>query len=224
MNGKLIVVEGTDCSGKQTQTELLKKRLENEGYKVEVVSFPQYDTPTGRIIGGPYLGKSYICDGWFPEGAGNVPAKVASLYYAADRLYNVSLITDKLKEGYIVLLDRYMFSNMAHQGGKIKDKKERLEMYEWLEKLEFDFLGLPKVDFGVFLHVPYEVSADIKKNRPEALDQHESSKDNLVSAETAYLEIAERYNFETIECSLNGEILSIETIHEKLYEIIKKVI
>jgi len=224
MMGKLIVIEGTDCSGKQTQTELLKKRLIDEGYKVERISFPQYDTPTGRIIGGPYLGKSYICDGWFPEGAANVPAKVASLYYAADRLYNVSRITDKLKEGYIVLLDRYMFSNMAHQGGKINDKDKRQEMFDWLEKLEFDFLELPKVDFGVFLHVPYEVSFELKKDRTEALDQHEQSKENLIGAEIAYLEIAKRYNFATIECSRDGEILSIEEINDKLYDIIKKKI
>lgn len=224
MEGKLICVEGTDCSGKQTQTELLKTRLENDGYKVAIVSFPNYNSPTGKIIGGPYLGKSYICDGWFPEGAANVPAKVASLYYAADRLYNVSLITDKLKEGYIVLLDRYMFSNMAHQGGKISNKKEREEMYEWLEKLEFDFLELPRIDYGVFLHVPYEVSLKLKQERVEALDQHERSKENLIGAETAYLEIAEKYNFKTIECSLKGEMLSIEEINDKLYEIIKKVI
>lgn len=224
MSGKLICVEGTDCSEKQTQTELLKTRLENDGYKVAIVSFPQYNSPTGKIIGGPYLGKSYICDGWFPEGAVNVSVKVASLYYAADRLYNVSLITDKLKDGYIVLLDRYMFSNMAYQGGKIADKQEREKMYEWLEKLEFDFLELPRIDYGIFLHVPYDVSLRLKQGRKEALDQYEQSKENLIGAEAAYLEIAKKYSFGTIECSRDGEILPIETINDKLYEMIKKVI
>jgi len=78
--GKLIVIEGTDCSGKETQTKLLIKHLESKGKKVISFSFPMYDTPTGKIIGGPFLGKEYICDGWFPEGASAVDGKVASLY------------------------------------------------------------------------------------------------------------------------------------------------
>ena len=67
MRGKLIVIEGTDCSGKETQTNILMDRLKKEGYPVVKFSFPMYDTPTGKIVGGPYLGKEYICDGWFPE-------------------------------------------------------------------------------------------------------------------------------------------------------------
>ena len=63
--GKLIVIEGTDCSGKGTQSELLFKRLESEKKKVVKLSFPMYDTPTGKIVGGPYLGKESICKGWF---------------------------------------------------------------------------------------------------------------------------------------------------------------
>lgn len=88
MKGKIIVIEGTDCSGKETQTSLLVQRLSKEGKKIERVSFPSYDTPTGKIVGGAYLGKSYIGEGYFPEGAANVDPKVASLYYAADRRYN----------------------------------------------------------------------------------------------------------------------------------------
>lgn len=84
MKGKIIVIEGTDCSGKETQSKKLIERLNKEGIKTEYFSFPQYNTPTGRIVGGPYLGKSYICECWFPEGAINVDPKVASLYYAAD--------------------------------------------------------------------------------------------------------------------------------------------
>ena len=89
MRGKLIVVEGTDCSGKETQTNLLLTNLHTDNIKVEKFSFPNYQSPTGKIIGGPYLGKSYICEGWFPEGAPQVDPKVAALYYAADRKYNI---------------------------------------------------------------------------------------------------------------------------------------
>ena len=97
MKGKLIVIEGTDCSGKETQTKALIERLNGDGIKCVSFSFPNYDSPTGKIVGGPYLGKSYICDGWFEEGAGNVNPKVAALYYAADRLYNIDTIMEKYK-------------------------------------------------------------------------------------------------------------------------------
>ena len=102
MRGKLIVIEGTDCSGKETQTNKLMERLKRDGHKVFKFSFPSYDSPTGRIIGGPYLGKDYICESWFEEGAINVNPKVASLYYAADRLYNMPKIIEKYEQGYIV--------------------------------------------------------------------------------------------------------------------------
>ena len=80
MKGKLIVLEGTDCSGKETQTKLLIEKMKEKNIKVQNFSFPMYDTPTGKIVGGPYLGKNYICDGWFSEGATEVDPKVASLY------------------------------------------------------------------------------------------------------------------------------------------------
>ena len=146
MKGKLIVIEGTDCSGKETQTKTLVKRLEKENIACVRLCFPNYDSPTGKIVGGPYLGKDYICDGWFEEGAANVDPKVSSLYYAADRKYNVKNIEELINKGINVILDRYMYSNLAHQGGKIKDKQERLAMYNWLDKLEFDLLELPKAD------------------------------------------------------------------------------
>ena len=98
MPGKLIVIEGTDCSGKATQTEKLVEYLENNNIKVCSFSFPMYETPTGRIIGGPVLGKEYIGNGWFPERATHIDAKVLSLYYAADRLYNKPVIEEKLND------------------------------------------------------------------------------------------------------------------------------
>ena len=90
MKGKIIVIEGTDCSGKETQSKKLEEYLKQSGKKCKSFYFPNYESPTGKIVGGPYLGKDYICDGWFDEGAINVDPKVASLYYAADRKYNES--------------------------------------------------------------------------------------------------------------------------------------
>ena len=217
MKGKLIVIEGTDCSGKETQTKLLVEKLEKEGIRCVRFSFPVYDSPTGKIVGGPYLGKEYICPGWFDEGAINVDPKVASLYYAADRKYNIPKINELIDNGINVILDRYVYSNLAHQGGKIKDKTDRLNMYNWLEKLEFDLLELPEADVKVFLHMPYEVSLELKKNREEGMDQHESSKEHLLMAEESYKEIANLYNFKTIECNIGNSPKKIEDISDELY-------
>lgn len=224
MKGKLIVIEGTDCSGKETQTKMLIERLEKENIKCFRFSFPNYDSPTGKIVGGPYLGKSYICNGWFSEGATNVDPKVSSLYFAADRKYNINKVEELLSNGVNVILDRYMYSNMAHQGGKIKDKDERLKMYEWLDKLEFGLLELPKADIKVLLHMPYEVSLKLKSNRKEALDEHELSKNHLLMAETAYKEIAGLYDFKTIECNDKLEPKPIEEINDVLYKYISNLI
>ena len=218
MKGKLIVIEGTDCSGKETQTKMLVERLEKLNIKCERLSFPMYDTPTGKIVGGPYLGKEYICDGWFEEGAVNVDPKVSALYYAADRKYNVGKIEELLNKGINVILDRYTYSNLAHQGGKLENKQKRLEMYNWLDKLEFELLELPKADIKVFLHMPYVVSCILKKDREEKADQHEASKEHLLLAESAYMEIAEIYNFKTIECNIGDSPKKIEDINNELYD------
>ena len=217
MRGKLIVIEGTDCSGKETQTKLLVEKLRKDNIKCERFSFPNYDSPTGKIVGGPYLGKNYICDCWFPEGAINVDPKVTSLYYAADRLYNISKINELLDSSVNVILDRYVYSNLAHQGSKIKEKQNRLKMYDWLNELEFNLLELPEADIKIFLYMPYEVSEMLKKGRVEVPDQHEASKEHLIQAENAYKEIAEIYNFETIICSDNNEPRKIDDINKELY-------
>ena len=119
--GKLIVIEGTDCSGKETQSKLLVKKLNAMGLKAINLSFPMYDTPTGRIAGGPILGKKEIGECWFSEGPVFLDPKVFCLYLAADRKYNFPKIQNYLDQGYYVILDRYVSSNMAHQGAKIED-------------------------------------------------------------------------------------------------------
>lgn len=221
MRGKLIVIEGTDCSGKETQSNILIEKLNRDGINVSKFSFPNYDSPTGKIIGGPYLGKSYIGECWFKEGAPAVDPKVASLYYAADRKYNIGLIEEKLEAGVNVILDRYIYSNMAHQAGKIDDEAKRLQMYKWLETLEFDLLELPHADIRIFLHMPYEASLTLKAGRAEALDEHERSKEHLIKAETAYVELAKKYNFYTIECTGENGIRTIQDISDQLYDYVK---
>lgn len=216
MRGKLIVIEGTDCSGKETQTQLLIERLRKVGMKIEAMAFPMYETPTGRIIGGPYLGKTEMGPGWFPETAAKVDPKVAALYYAADRKYNIGRIEALLEQGTHVLLDRYVYSNMAHQGGKIIDTNERMNMYAWLDILEFKLLELPKPDIAIFLSMPVEQSLALKRNRRET-DELENSIDHLRQANNAYHELASVYKWKTIDCVDNGALLSILQIQEKVY-------
>lgn len=224
MNGKLIVIEGTDCSGKETQSNLLIEKLKTDGIRIEKFSFPNYNSPTGKIIGGPYLGKSYICEGWFPEGAPNVDPRVSALYYAADRLYNIDKINFLLDNGVNVILDRYVYSNMAHQGGKLDNADDRHAMYDWLDNLEFNLLSLPKPDISVFLHMPFELSLTLKKNREEDLDQNEKDKNHLINAENAFIELAKKYNFYTIECNEGDRIKTIPEINEDLYGYVSGII
>ena len=219
--GKFIVIEGTDCSGKETQSKLLVEKLNNMGYKAIRLTFPKYDSPTGKIVGGPYLGKKEICDCWFPEGAVNLDPKVACLYYAADRKYNEKEITKYLDDDYFVICDRYVSSNMAHQGSKIKNDEDRFHIYEWIDKLEFWLLNLPKPDKTIFLHVPYTYALELKKNR-ESLDQHEISEEHLKNSEVAYIELSEMYNWKHINCIKDDKIRTIENINEEIISCLKE--
>ena len=219
--GKFIVIEGTDCSGKETQSKLLVEKLTNLGKKAIRITFPNYDSPTGKIIGGPYLGKEEISSCWFPEGAVHVDPKVACLYYAADRKYNENEIKKYLDEDYFVICDRYISSNMAHQGSKIVDDNERFNMYQWIDKLEYWLLALPKPDKTIFLHVPYSYAFELKKNRI-SLDEHEKSEEHLKNSEIAYLELSSYYNWININCISNNSIRTIEDINDEIIENIKE--
>ena len=216
MSGKIIVIEGTDSSGKETQTKLLEERLISEGKKCIHFSFPMYNTPTGKIIGEAYLGKSDMGNSLFEEGAINVDPKVVCLYYAADRKYNMPEILKYLEDDYYVLLDRYTTSNLAYQGSKIEDSEERFNMYQWIDKLEYWLLQLPKPDKTIFLHVPYKFSKELKKNR-EITDEYEKTEDYLKKAEQAYIELSELYNWDIVNCVENDSLKSIEEINNEIY-------
>lgn len=219
MKGNLIVVEGTDCSGKQTQTQLLVEKLNKLGKKAVRLSAPFYESGTGKIIAGAFLNKEgYGISSVFPEGATNVDPLVASLLYATDRLYNVPKIKKFLDEGYIVVMDRYVESNLAFQGGRITDEVKRKEMYDFILKLEYDMLKIPKPDLRILLFMPYEVSSLLKKNRPEKPDQYEQSKKLLKDAEKSYLELIRICNFEKIDCSEDNMPKTIEEINEELFK------
>lgn len=217
--GKIIVIEGTDCSGKETQSKLLEEGLKKLNKKCIRFSFPMYNTPTGKIIGGSYLGKKEIGPSYFEENPVDVDPYVVCLYYAADRKYNLELIKKYLDDDYFVILDRYTTSNLAYQGSKIKDKDDRFNMYQWIDKLEYWLLGLPKPDKTIFLHMPYEYTLKLQKNRTE-IDIIEKSEEHLKLAEEAYIELSELYNWDKIECVYEDKIRTIEDIHSDIMNLI----
>jgi len=227
MRGKLIVIEGTDCSGKETQSKLLVEKLKNSGKKVATISFPMYDTPTGKIVGACLLGKPAMCEellkskhGFFAEGGGNVDSLTALSYYAADRRYNLPIINKYLEEVDVLIVDRYVPSNMAHRGGMLKDKEERLKMYKKIELLEYEIMELPKPDKIIFLYMPYEYACELKKNREELPDEVESDEEYLKRGENAYLELANMYQYNTINCVENGHIKPIAEINEEVFKVV----
>ncbi len=219
MKGKLIVIEGTDCSGKETQSKLLIEKLKEQGHKCIMFSFPNYDSPTGKIVGGPFLGKEEICNGYFSEGAPKVDPKVSSLYYSADFKYNIKEVNSYLEQGYYVILDRYVTSSLAFQGSKIDNKDDRFEMYQWIDKLNYWLLALPKPDITIFLHVPFAYAKELKKNRA-SLDENEKDDEYLKTTEKAYLELTELYNWKYVNCIKNDTLRSIPDINQEIMNII----
>ncbi len=229
MKGKLIVIEGTDCSGKETQTKLLMERLKKDGEKVATLSFPMYGTPSGRIVGACLLGKPQMCDeylkenhGFFPEGGGEVDSLAALCYYAADRRYNLPIIEKYLNEGYTLIVDRYVTSNMAHRGGMLETKEERLKMYQKIDTLEYALMELPRPDQVILLYMPYEQACELKKKRRELPDETEMDENYLKRGERAYLELADIYHYDIVNCVESDRIRTIEDINQDVYKLVRK--
>ena len=215
--GKLIVIEGTDCSGKETQSNLLVKELNLRGINSIRLAFPMYETPTGKIVGECFLGKGNDGNGWFKEGSVKVDPKIASLYYAADRKYNLDIINHYIEKGYYVVIDRYVSSNMAHQGAKIEDPDLRFNLFNWIDKLEYWLLELPKPDITIFLHVPYKYTKELMKNRSEK-DSNEKDENYQINSVKTYLELAVLYNWTKIDCIRDDKLRDIEDINKEIVE------
>ena len=217
-SGKLIVIEGTDGSGKATQVKLLVKRLKKEKKKVATLAFPQYGKKVAGLIE-EYLNNKY-------GAPSEVSPYAASLFYAMDRFDASYKIRKLLKQGKIVILDRYVDSNVGHQGGKIDDLEERQKFVEWLYDIEYRILNVTKPDVVAILHVPAEIGQKLieKKSKRQYIkkgkrDAHEADLDHLKSAEASYMWLAEKYkdNHIVVECVENGELLSPEVISDRLY-------
>lgn len=220
--GKIIVIEGTDGSGKKTQAQKLFERLKSEGYKVIQRSFPNYDSPSSAPV------KMYL-NGELGENAKDIDAYQSSSLFAVDRLCTMFSLKEFYENGGIIILDRYVSSNMVHQAGKIDDLKERDKFLEWLSDLEFNKLKLPRPDKVIFLDVPVEISKNLANHRKELKagthqDIHEKDKSHLQHAYCAGKYVAEKYNWKIIPCTKDGQILSIDEIAEKIYNSIKGLI
>ena len=216
-----IMIEGTDGSGKTTQTELLVERFTSLGKQVQQISFPQYGKPSAALV------EDYL-NGKFGT-AGEVGPYKASILYAVDRFAAAATIREWLSQGIIVIANRYVASNMGHQGGKIKDHAEREAYFLWNYNLEYNILGIPKPDINIILHVAPALSqqlVDKKESRAylhgKKRDIHEDDLSHLQDAERAYLHIAKLYpEFSILECVDNNEILPKEIIHEKIWQLIE---
>ena len=227
---KILVIEGTDGSGKETQSKKLEEYLKNKGINVKRYSFPIYSSSTGKIVGGPYLGKEEICKSYFEETSALVDPLVSSLYYAADRRYNfLKEIEDELYKNDIVLLDRYTTSNMGHQAAKAKSSEERDKILRFIETLEFDLCELPRPDKVIFLHMPFEAAKELRKDRKFS-DGNESNEAHLRNAEKTYVDIAQIYNWDYINCLKTGkfndlsDIKSIDEISEEIIALIEELL
>lgn len=213
--GLLIVIDGIDGSGKATQAKKLRDRISAEGYDVETIDFPQY---TNNFFGG--LVRQYL-DGRFGV-ATDVNPYLASVLYAADRWESSHKIWAWLDQGKIVILDRYMTSNIIHQGTKLKS--DELQQYiQWLSTMEFDVFKIPKPDKVLFLHVTAEVSYDLIGKRGQGFDGHNTMQ-HLQAAERQALDICNTLGWHTIECCSPHGILPIDTIHEAIFASVKPML
>jgi len=216
--GKFIVIDGTDGSGKATQTQLLVERLSAAGYGVVMADFPQYGKRSAGLVE-QYLNGTY-------GNAEEVGPYRASIFYAVDR-YDASFqIRRWLIEGKIVISNRYVTANMAHQGGKIKDRQKRREYFKWLFQLEYGLFNIPRPDLNIILHVDAAIAQKLvdKKGirsylKGEKRDIHEADINHLREAEKVYLEIARSFSdCELVECTAAGRIMPRQKINDLIWE------
>lgn len=216
--GKLIVIDGSDGSGKATQSKLLVKELKKRGHRVKLVDFPQYGKKSAGLV------EEYL-NGKYGE-ADEVGPYIASTFYAVDR-YDASFKLKKwLEQGYIVISNRYVSSSMGHQAGKIKNIKERDKYLDWLYNLEYKMFGIPEPDVTFFLYVDPRKSQTWvdKKGAREYVggnkrDIHEGNLKHLQDAIAAYKYVSKKFDWPIIEADK-----TIEEVHEEIMKYVEPLI
>lgn len=223
MKGHLIIIEGGDGSGKATQTELLRRRLADDGQSVKAVSYPDYDSESSALV------KMYL-RGDFGTDADTINPYAASAFYAVDRIASYELKWKRVfKAGGIVLADRYTTSNMLYQMIKIPGKADQDAYLDWLWDFEFKKLGLPEPDAVILLDVPLEVTERLMSERTGKTggttgDIHEKDREFLRKCHAAYVGLAAKYGWYKVDCTREGVLRSPLAIHEDVYALVKGLI
>ena len=217
--GKLIVIEGTDGSGKSTQFKALTQRLSQEGKEFKTLVFPQYSEPSSALIR-MYLG------GEFGQKPSDVNAYAASAFYAVDRYASYKKGWGQWYEnGGLIVSDRYTTSNAVHQASK-EPLEARSEYLRWLYEFEYDRLGLPRPDLTIYLDVPTEYTEKLLRSREAATntqaDIHEKDMTYLATCRETGRAAAAFYGWTVIECVRDGVMRSIEDIHSEIYRYVQQ--
>ena len=212
--GKLIVIEGTDGSGKSTQFRLMTQRLKDEGKDFRNLVFPRYAEPSSALIR-MYLG------GEFGTKPSDVNAYAASAFYAVDRYASYKQDWGQwYEDGGLILSDRYTTSNAVHQASK-ESEENRGAYLKWLYEFEYDKLGLPRPDLTIYLDVPTTFTEKLMRHREQdtgtQADIHEKDMAYLATCRQVGRTAAEFYGWTVIECVRDGAMRTIEDIHEEIY-------
>ena len=224
----LIVLEGLDGAGKSTQVHKLKSYLEGMCSNLEYIHFPRYDAPVyGNLI------SKFLRGGFGPIDA--VHPQLVALLFAEDRHNALPLIKQTLEQGGTVLLDRFVYSNIAYQCAKISDPCEREEVKNWILDTEFGTFGLPRPDLNIFLDVPIDfVEESLSSNRSGddrdylqgQKDIHEANIGFQKKVKQMYLELAASDpGLKTVDCSdARGKMLEPDSIFTKIKTLVDAVI
>ena len=222
--GLFIVLEGSDGSGKTTQFKLLAERLRAVGHDVAVFDFPRYDEPSSYFV------KRYLNGDYGP--ASEVSPYTASLFYALDRFEAAPAIKQALAAGQIVLSNRYVGSNMAHQGSKFGTPAEQRGFFLWEESLEYQLLDIPRPAINIFLRVPAETAFKLigqKSARTYTVssrDEHEKDIEHLQKTVQTYDLLCQLFtkDFKAIECAPGGTLLKVTEISDLIWQAIKPLL
>ncbi len=212
--GKLIVIEGTDGSGKSTQFRKLTERFTAEEREFQKLVFPQYNEESSALIR-MYLG------GEFGTKPSDVNAYAASAFYAVDRYASYKKVWGQwYEDGGLVLSDRYTTSNAVHQASKEPEEAQGAFL-KWLYEFEYDKLGLPRPDLTIYLDVPTDFTEKMLRGREQSTnthaDIHEQDMTYLATCRRMGKKAAAYYNWTVIDCVKDGKMRSIEDIHEEIY-------
>ena len=217
MSGTLIVLEGTDGSGKSTQFSLLCRTLEQAQRPFQRLIFPQYQQPSSALIR-MYLG------GEFGRRPSDVNPYAASAFYAVDRYAGYKQDWGGYYEGGgLMVADRYTTSNAVHQASKLP-AGERDGYLDWLFDLEYNRLGLPRPDLVVYLDLPTELSEEMMRRREAATgvaaDIHERDEAYLRACRASAREIARGCGWQLVDCARDGVVRPAEEIHREVWSLV----